>query len=418
MLLIQVITTVLLALGCIAWVWIFLAALRSRRSVPRVAALDFGNAERWPKVSVIVPVRNGADRIEACCAALQASDYPDLEILLVDDRSDDGTGELTVRLAAGDGRIRPLCLGRRAEGWLGKTHAMHQAVGQAKGEWILFTNVDSEVQPGAIQQALRWAFNDSRDHVALIPETRSTNPWTGAVVMAGLRALLVGLRPWAVRDERSDAFAGSGAFNLVKRSVVERNDGLGGLCLDTCDGLALGRIVKESGGRSGLGSGAGLVSVAGHETQRSLVRAWERRVWPLMGCRTTRLALVVAALALIELSPWLCLTAMSIPMLGVLGAVGAAGLIGTSVVTALWLGRPVAHAVAAPLGSVIMLATLIRAGVLGRLLGGIHWSGTIYRSEELRLGASVTLPLWPLPFREGLAALLSFPRSSVEVRTS
>src|ERR1700733_11511340 len=93
----------------------------------------------WPKVSIIVPARDEAAKIEAAMRSKLLIDYPDFELIAVDDRSQDETGAILDRLAAEDSRLRVIHLDSLPDDWLGKSHAMHVAATPPKGEYLLFT---------------------------------------------------------------------------------------------------------------------------------------------------------------------------------------------------------------------------------------------------------------------------------------
>ncbi|MEK7768052.1 MAG: glycosyltransferase family A protein, partial [bacterium] len=108
----------------------------------------------WPRLSVLVPACNEADTLEPALETLLRSDYPDLEVILVDDRSTDGTGAVVDRLAARDARIVPVHVAALPPGWLGKVHAMHVALPHATGEWLLFSDADVHAAPDTIRRAV------------------------------------------------------------------------------------------------------------------------------------------------------------------------------------------------------------------------------------------------------------------------
>lgn len=96
----------------------------------------------WPTVSIIVPARDEEAKIDAAMHSKLAIDYPRLEIIAVDDRSQDATGVLLDRLAAENPKLNVVHLDTLAEGWLGKSHAMHVAATRATGDYLLFTDAD------------------------------------------------------------------------------------------------------------------------------------------------------------------------------------------------------------------------------------------------------------------------------------
>ena len=116
-----------------------------------------------------VTAKDEGDRIADCLASLLASDYPDLELIAVNDRSQDTTGQEIDRLAATDTRTRAVHIEELPHDWLGKNHAMWQGASQARGDWILFTDGDVLYQPDTISLAVSWALKQRLDHLAIIP---------------------------------------------------------------------------------------------------------------------------------------------------------------------------------------------------------------------------------------------------------
>src|SRR5512135_3062407 len=108
----------------------------------------------WPKVSIVVPACNEADTIEAAAKSLLALDYPNLEVVFVNDRSTDNTGEVINRIANKDPRFKAIHISRLPDGWLGKVHAMARGIESVAGERILMTDADVVFGPTALRKAM------------------------------------------------------------------------------------------------------------------------------------------------------------------------------------------------------------------------------------------------------------------------
>ena len=108
----------------------------------------------WPKVSVVVPACNEADTLERAMSSLLACDYPNLEIVLVNDRSTDQTGHIMDGLSERDQRIHVVHLDHLPAGWLGKLNAMHQGTQRVQGQLLLFTDADVHFEPSSIRRAV------------------------------------------------------------------------------------------------------------------------------------------------------------------------------------------------------------------------------------------------------------------------
>jgi hypothetical protein len=377
------------ALGSVAWIVGSWLGLRVTRSIPSVKDLPLAERNVWPRVSVIVPARDEAEAVEAATRARLAEGYPELELLLVDDRSSDGTGAVADELAAEDPRVRALHVTELPKGWLGKVHALHRGTGAARGDWLLFTDADVHLAPGALRRVVAWAEERGLDHVAAIPEVASRGFLLDAAYAAFGRWFALSQRLWAVEDPRSSASVGVGAFNLVRREAFDRTPGFPWLRMDVTDDLALGLMLKRHGARSRVLNGAGFVTLVWYESMTAMVRGLEKNTFALLRCRLWRALAAAGATLCIDAAPFLALAPLGIPGLPWLGAAAlAAGLVAAAR-SARWARRPILPGLVFPLGSVLLAFILVRAGVLGALRGGIRWRGTFYASEELRRGMRV-----------------------------
>src|ERR1700746_1186982 len=155
-----------------AWLicgWILALAWFSRiveaaLGVPGIADISKPQWDRRPavssRVSIIVPARNEEEDIEQGLRGLLALDYDNYQVIAVNDRSTDRTGEIMDRVAASPaahGCLRIVHVSELPAGWLGKTHAMWSAGLEATGEWLLFTDADVLFKPDVLRRALTYA---------------------------------------------------------------------------------------------------------------------------------------------------------------------------------------------------------------------------------------------------------------------
>ena len=120
--------------------------IESLTDVPPAADAD------CPSLSVVVPACNEAAAMEPALRSLLALDYPHLELIVVDDRSTDGTAAIVERLAAAHPQLRLLRVSELPSRWLGKNHALQVGSQAAGGDWLLFTDADVVFQPGALRR--------------------------------------------------------------------------------------------------------------------------------------------------------------------------------------------------------------------------------------------------------------------------
>src|SRR5919106_128500 len=103
-----------------------------------------------PLISVCIPARNEERNIRICVEAMLSQDYPNLEVIVLDDRSTDATPSILADIASHDSRLHPLSSSELPEGWAGKPHALHQASAAARGEWLCFLDADTFVTTQAL----------------------------------------------------------------------------------------------------------------------------------------------------------------------------------------------------------------------------------------------------------------------------
>src|SRR5262249_28727971 len=125
-----------------------------------------------PLVTAIIPARNEEETLADCLVSVCAQDYPNLEILVVDDRSTDGTAAIARRFAASDPRVSLLTVDELPPGWTGKTHALHRAAAEARGEWLWFLDADTRHEPESLSVVLRYAVDRKAHLASLLPEMR------------------------------------------------------------------------------------------------------------------------------------------------------------------------------------------------------------------------------------------------------
>jgi hypothetical protein len=343
-------------------------------------------------VSVVVAARDEREHLQDALATLLAQDYPDVEILIVDDRSTDGTGEVARAIAARDARVVPIRIDALPDGWLGKVHALHVATGRATGSWTLYTDADVHFAPGAIRHGVAVALERGLDHLAVGPDVRAGSILHQAATAAFLGSFSLGVRADRVGEPGSGAYAGVGAFNLVRREVFDRTPGFPWLRMEVVDDLGLGLLLHRAGARAALMSGRGLLEIDWYPTFRAMARGLEKNLFAVAGrYSVARTATILIAGALFLASPAVALAG---PVAWPVRVAGAAAL-GSSLASAVAARRrsslPLAALALAPLGQACLLWFLARSAAACLVRGGIDWRGTFYPLSELRAGRRVNL---------------------------
>ena len=366
---------------------------RAMATMRSLSALRPPDPSRWPRLSLIIPACNEADTLEAALRSRLESGYPNLEIILIDDRSSDGTGALVDRLASEDPRVRALHVTTLPEGWLGKLHAMQRGVEVCTGEWLLFTDADVYVAPGALARSVAHAEQHALDHLTVFPELHGGSFLCDGAITSFTFSAGIAAPPWQIENPRSPKAVGVGAFNLVRRAALDRTPGLVWLKLEPIDDIALAQMLKRQGGaRASIVSGRGTVRVEWYRTLRAMALGTEKGAYALAGnYQATRHYLACALLALSALLPLFALLPVAPTWLRLAALVDLGLMTGYAVTLARWNGRRLAPALLWPLTSLLLIFLMARAGWVAERRGGVTWRGTLYPLAELRAGRRITL---------------------------
>jgi GT2 family glycosyltransferase len=261
-----------------------LEALRAWRLVrPLYGKVSTGAALEYTKLSVVIPACNEERKLEGALRTVLGQDYPNLEVILVNDRSTDGTGRIMERLAAGREGTAVIHVEELPEGWLGKNHAVRVGAERACGDWLLLTDADVRFHPATLRRAVAHAETQGLDHLTLIPELRLSGYWLRSFVAFFYAAFLVLRGYYKANVPSSKTGVGIGAFNLIRRGAYQKAGGYEALANRPDDDLTLGDRVKKLGMRQELALGHGLIEVEWYSSLGELFRGVEKNTFAALG---------------------------------------------------------------------------------------------------------------------------------------
>jgi glycosyltransferase involved in cell wall biosynthesis len=354
-----------------------------------------------PRVSIVVCALNEEAKIEAALRSLLELDYPDCEVVAVDDRSTDRTGKIMEHIAeeyrAKNARepnaeqhheLRVVHVTELPAGWLGKVHAMWRATNVADGDWILFTDGDVIYRKDALRRAIAYAEKDHADHVVLFP-TMLMYTWSERMMIAFFQAMFVfGHRPWKTADPKSKDHMGVGAFNLVRRSTYEAIGTYSRMRLSVVDDMKLGELVKKGGFAQRNIFGRDLIQLHWASGAFGVVHGLTKNFF-----------------AILRYNPFLAFGAMVFmllfnltPFIGVVIAHGWARLgygLAVLMIAGIYYGMSdrsniaPGYVVLHPISTVLFAYAVARSTIVTLAQGGITWRGTKYPLSELRKGVDV-----------------------------
>lgn len=239
----------------LAWLAVALAAIPAvltllnlmvhRRAPAPAAALG--------PVSVLVPARNEEARIGATLESFLRTRGVEIEVVVLDDASTDGTAEVVRRFAAVDSRVRLVAAQGPPPGWNGKQYACHLLAEQARHDLLLFVDADVRLAPDGIARLARQLRAERLDLLSGVPRQITASVVEAAVVPL-IHFVLLGFLPMAaMRRSTSPAFAaGCGQLMMVRAAAYRRAGGHGALRDSRHDGLKLPRAFRRAGLRTGL----------------------------------------------------------------------------------------------------------------------------------------------------------------------
>jgi chlorobactene glucosyltransferase len=344
--------------------------------------------DKLPLISVIIPARNEGRNIRRCVQALFTQAYPNYELVVVDDRSDDDTPEILAELEKGNHRLRILQGVDPPSGWAGKPHALVQGAAAARGEWLCFMDADTFAEPGLLNSAYEMALKLGADMFSILTEQELGSFWERTILPLVFLGLSFGFPAQKVNDPTKPDAISNGQFILIKRTVYEQVGGHSAVKDRVDEDKAIAVLVKRAGFRLLLADGR---KVAHTRMYTSLPEMWEGwtkniylglqdRLWLLLFGAT--LGLVVS----IVFPIWLF---GGIVWHGFGGGIPAAII--TSEATILWgfllwkriqvcrgFGIPALYALTFPLGALIFTLMMIASAynvISGR---GVTWKGRRY----------------------------------------
>jgi len=388
-----------------AWTGFGLLLRRAAHNLPTLrdtlAAAPLAAPPPLPSLSVVVTARDEAAGIESTVGRLLAQRYAGLQIVVVDDRSSDGTAAILDRVQAKTGGADLEVIHNRdlPAGWLGKCHACHLGAARARGAWILFMDGDVELaRDDLLARVVALAEERRLDHMALVPDQRPVSALQAALLMVFAQMYLLASRLHEMDRDRRRGGGGIGAFNLVRRTAYDRVQGHLLLKMDPADDFKLGRLLKESGARQRFFDAVGLVRCPWHKGALNVARGLEKNFFAGFNYSLFELVAHTVLGLVLEFGP--AATAIA-------GSLLAAAPIRPAVLLAGWLPLALQALVVwsgsrvqtgRQGGSAILLSALYPAAILLLLAaawnsairilsrGGVVWRDTFYALDQLRAG--------------------------------
>jgi len=363
-----------------AWVLALVRTILNLALIPRLRADAM--PEREPFVSIIIPARDEARVIEQTVRAFLAQTYPSLEVIVVNDRSTDGTGEILRGIH--DGRLTVIDGEEPPPGWLGKPWALHQGSVLARGELLLFVDADVMYAPAAIRAAVAHRGLRNPSLLSLLPHFEMRGLGENAA-MPMLAMFCFSFMPtWISNRTRFAALAiGGGTGNLVLHRAYDVAGGHEALKDSVVDDVALARLLRRSGETTEVVRADELIALRMYHGLPEVVEGFTKNAFAVFGRNYVVGLLIAIGSVIFHILPY------GLALLGDRISIATVILIS---VTRLVLFRSLRyrldnalllHPVMAAIWTWIFLRSIWLTGIRRQLL----WRGRTYDARQTRFGA-------------------------------
>ena len=338
-----------------------------------------------PLVSVCVPARDEERGIRACLKSLLEQDYPEFEVIVVNDHSTDHTGELIHELAGKNSRLIPLDGEDLPKGWLGKPFALHQAFQKAKGEILLFTDADPVFEPNALRTAVFTMQERKLDALTLMPKAEFGSFWEKAVqpVIFGFIGSLTRFGKVNSQDQKSAM--GFGAFLMFKRSAYEAIGGHEGGKADVLEDVLIAKRLKKAGFKLLVADAKRLFSIRMYYGLREIWVGWRKNMFMAMKRSVSRAFYYIFMVLAFVLTPymifgWNVVVGSGLLWIGI-SLFGVTMVSAATIKTCDELGLARINACLFPIGAVVMGAIMINSMIQVLVFSRTEWRGRVYSVE-------------------------------------
>ena len=347
-----------------------------------------------PLISVCVPARDEERNIRRCIEALLAQTHPNLEIIVLDDRSTDSTPQILEELSSRDSRLRVIRGSDLPAGWAGKPHALFQASAKARGEWLCFVDADTFAAPEAIASCYAKALETQADLFTIMTFQELCSFWEKVLMPLVMTAMSVGFSPRRINDPKQRVAVANGQFILIKRAIYDAVGGHERIKDQIVEDKALSEQVKWNGHRLVIADGHLMARTRMYTSLPEMWEGWTKNIY--LGLRDTPSMLLLGAFgATLALLAALFLPAW--PLLGFLWYLKGGGLLALGIIAKalivwialLWaravvcrgLGISRLYAFTVPLGAGLFAAIMLTSAWKVLSGQGVTWRGRLYHSK-------------------------------------
>lgn len=335
------------------------------------------------KVSIVVAARNEERDIEAGLRSLIDQDYDNGEIIAVNDRSTDRTGEILDAMAAENPVVKVIHITELPAGWLGKNHALYRGAQEADGQVLLFTDADVVMDRTVLRRAVPYMIENDIDHLPMLFSVRMPTWLLESFVVTFMIYLMTYARPWHCPNPKSTAHIGIGGFNMLRANVYREIGTFEAIRMRPDDDLKLGKLVKKHGFRQECVNGVDLMYVPWYASIRELVVGLEKNAFSGVDYNLAYALMASSAMLLFNVFPFVALF-VTTGLTWWINVAVVSSLFGMAFDAARNAKARISCGLGFPLAALMFVFIQWRTITLNLWHGGIRWRDTHYSLAELK----------------------------------
>lgn len=392
--------SILLAAIALIWATRHIVIMQVKRQQNELSSRSHpGPVADPPKVSVLIAAKDEEENIETAVRSFLAQDYPNFELIVINDRSEDRTPQILDALQAEhpDGRLKVVHVKELRDGWFGKNNAMREGLTHARGQWLCFSDADcQQTSNRTLSVAMHHMLEQNVDFLSILPQFENHTFWEKIIQPVCGSVMMIRFNPRNVNDPNHSAAYANGAFMLMSRKCYETIGGHEVVRTEVNEDMHMARLTKERGQRLQVVENEDLYTVRMYSSFSEIWRGWSRIFY---GCFGTFRRLRFALMMLMGMN--------AVPYLSALVACIVLGVRGWDAAGAgwQWVGVTSLLAVALQLSVIARFYRIIRISpwfaptfVIGAAIcsgmlisamrrlngrGTTTWRGTTYRADKV-----------------------------------
>ena len=295
------ILTLLLLVAFACAVFFAVNGLFNHKALGRLAG---GDLRRRPLVSILIPCRNEQEYISACLDSILEQKYSHLEILVLDDHSEDDSAKILSRYAKEYDNVTIFQGNSLPEGWTGKNWACHQLYEASRGDVLLYCDADTQIGRDLIQDAVAELENRALGFVSIFPQRKSTNVFDRWIWSFTSWVIASWVPLWLAYQTRVGVLAvGFGQFLMLRRNAYEAIGGYEALRGNSLDDFEIARRIQTAGIDWRVYSSGGRLTTAGYRSTKDALDGYGKSIFPALGGNGLTLLLAWLLLANVTWTP-------------------------------------------------------------------------------------------------------------------